>query len=43
MTSQHPLADFTLPLATTLSSSSSSEDLDMDLNLADILVDYGKL
>lgn len=43
MTCQHPLADFTLPLATTISSSSSSEDLDMDLNLTDMLADYGKL
>lgn len=43
MTCQHPLADFTLPLATTISSSSSSEDLDMDLNLADMLADYGEL
>jgi hypothetical protein len=43
ITCQHPLADFTLPPATTLSSSSSSEDLDIDLNLADILGDYGKL
>jgi hypothetical protein len=43
MTCQHPLTDFTLPLATTISSSSSSEDLDMDLKLAGILADYGKL
>jgi hypothetical protein len=43
MTCQHPLADFTLPLATTISSSSSSEDLDMDLKLAGMLADYGKL
>lgn len=43
ITSQHPIADFTLPLAPALSSSSSSEDLDIDLNIADILADYGKL
>lgn len=43
ITCQHPIADFTLPLAPALSSSSSSEDLDIDLNLADILADYGKL
>jgi hypothetical protein len=43
LTCQHPLADFTLPTATVLSSSSSSEDLDIDLNLADILADYGEL
>lgn len=43
ITCQHPLAGFPLPPATALSSSSSSEDLDVDLNLADILADYGKL
>jgi hypothetical protein len=42
-TCQHPIAGFSLPPATALSSSSSSEDLDIDLNLADILADYGKL
>jgi hypothetical protein len=43
MTSQHPLADFALPLGTTISSSSSSEDLDIDLKLAGMLADYGEL